>query len=148
VEHAEAALLESTEWLLNQFSALAEKREAGQLLDGSMQALVAVQKVLAKLANDKMDNAAPHFSSVDNYVVMLDRYVAEVRETAKTDSDLLEEQQASAASAASGAVFGRPLSGSGRVPAIVKECVAFLEIRGVQLEVSYILCPAFAKKKH
>ena len=55
VDQAEAAVTESTAWLEQQFADLAQKREAGEILQGPMRALVACEFLVARRLAKSLD---------------------------------------------------------------------------------------------
>lgn len=74
LEDSEEAVDTSTTWLMEQFHDLADKREAGTVLEGPMSALLACHLHLMQKSQERLEKLLPEFGSVELFLKTLERY--------------------------------------------------------------------------
>jgi hypothetical protein len=73
VDQSEAAVMETTQWLEQQFAELAEKHEKGTILEGPMQAMLACQKLVHSRGVEKLATISSKYIN-KSFVETLHRY--------------------------------------------------------------------------
>ncbi|GBG24674.1 Rho GTPase activating protein, putative [Hondaea fermentalgiana] len=139
VEQAEAAVDESTKWLMEQFEEMDSHHQSGALLKGPMSALLACQLHYLRETMTRLEEVKPLFESTDLFAATLQRYDKEPPRAQELDvegmaniTNLNATVRRRKTHRPQGVAFGLPLSSS--TPPVVCDAIAFIRAKGLHVE--------------
>jgi len=142
LEQAEERVDEGTQWLIERFEEMEEKKQSGAILEAPISALIACQLHFMQESAKRLEALKSMFEGVESFCITLQRYDKEPAKPQALDVEGVANitnlnatmRRRNTKTKGKGQAFGLPLSETTSTPPVVCDSIAFLRHAGLNTE--------------